>query len=153
MAKNQSKTLNRNDWLRGALKLLSKSGIESVKIVPLANQLGVTSGSFYWHFEDRPALYAALLNYWEKEMTDRAIEAAKAFKGSPEERVWRLMEQVMDTGMAQYDLAIWHWAQSNKKVKEVFRRTVEKRFSFAAWMFEQAGLILCQRLVARYVPL
>ena len=139
MAKANAKRLNQNDWLKGALKILRKSGIDSVKIVPLAKSLGVTTGSFYWHFADRPALYDALLDYWEKEMTDKAIAAARAFEGSPEERIWRLMEQVMDTGMAQYDLAIWHWAQSNKKVKEVFRRTVEKRFSFAAWMFEQAG--------------
>jgi hypothetical protein len=49
------------------------------------------------------------------------------------------MEQVMDSGMAKYDLAIWHWAQSYAKAQEVFIRTVEKRFSFATWMFEQVG--------------
>lgn len=139
MAETNPKKLNQNDWLKAALKILGKSGIDSVKIVPLSKSLGVTTGSFYWHFADRPTLHDALLEYWEKEMTGKAIEAARTFKGAPEERIWRLMEQVMDAGMAKYDLAIWHWAQSNPKAKEVFRRTVEKRFSFAAWMFEQAG--------------
>ena len=79
-------------------------------------------------------------------MTDRAIEAAKGFKGSAKERIWRLME-LMDTGMAKYDLTVWHWAQSDKKAKEVFTRTIEKRFSFAAWMFEQAGFDVVQAKV------
>ena len=138
-ANNKSKQLTQNDWLYAALEILSTYGVESVKIVPLAKKLGVTSGSFYWHFSDRPALYDSLLDYWEREMTDKAIEAAKDYEGSPRDRIWGLMEQVMDSGMAKYDLAIWHWAQSYQKAQKVFNRAVEKRFSFAAWMFEQAG--------------
>ena len=119
--------------------MLSSSGIGAVKIVPLAKKLGVTSGSFYWHFEHRPELYGALLEYWEREMTDNAIETAKAYSGPPENRIWNLMEEVMDSGMAKYDLAVWHWAQSDVKAQEVFTRTIEKRFAFATWMFRQVG--------------
>ena len=63
MKTNDSKQLRKNDWLRAALDFLGASGIESVKIVPLATHLGVTSGSFYWHFSNRPELYSALLEY------------------------------------------------------------------------------------------
>lgn len=138
-ANNKSKQLTQNDWLYAALEILSTYGVESVKIVPLAKKLGVTSGSFYWHFSDRPALYDSLLDYWEREMTDKAIEAAKDYEGSPRDRIWALMEQVMDSGMAKYDLAIGHWAKSYTKAQEVFSRTVEKRLTFATWMFEQVG--------------
>ena len=72
-------------------------------------------------------------------MTDKAIEQAKQFDGPPKDRILLLMEQVMATGMAKYDLAIWHWAQSDASVQTVFERTLEKRFAFAAWMFKQAG--------------
>lgn len=72
-------------------------------------------------------------------MTDTAIVAAKQFEGPPEERIFHLMEQVMATGMAQFDLAIWHWAQSDTAVQKIFNRTINKRFAFAAWMFKQAG--------------
>jgi AcrR family transcriptional regulator len=121
------------------LELLGIAGVEGVKIVPLAERLGVTSGSFYWHFKNRRQLHDALLEYWEREMTDAAIEAAKRFEGSPEERIWALMEQVMSAGLARYDLAIWHWAQSDRVANKVFARTLAKRFAFAAWMFRQAG--------------
>jgi AcrR family transcriptional regulator len=139
MKSRMSKQLSKDDWLRAALQFLNTSGIESVKIVPLAAQLGVTSGSFYWHFANRPELYRALLDYWETEMTDKAIDAARRYSGSPEDRIWNLMEKVMDSGMAKYDLAVWHWAQSDGKAREVFSRAIEKRFAFAAWMFEQVG--------------
>ena len=39
-------------------------------------------------------------------MTDKAIEQAKLFEGPPKSQILLLMEQVMDTGMARYDLAI-----------------------------------------------
>ena len=139
MADGKPKRLGRNDWIRGALELLSTAGVEKVKIVPLAKQLGVTSGSFYWHFTKRRHLHNELLEYWEREMTDKAIEQAKLFAGPPKSRILLLMEQVMATGMARYDLAIWHWAQSDASVQTVFDRVLNKRFAFAAWMFKQAG--------------
>ena len=131
----QSKTT----WVLGALEQLKTAGIESVKIVPLAKQLKVTSGSFYWHFKNRRELHEAILKYWEIEMTDVAIVRARSFTDDPKQRIWKLMEQVMETGLAAYDLAIWHWAQSDRGAMKVFRRAIEKRFRFAKWMFEQAG--------------
>jgi len=136
---SKAERLNREDWIRGALEILVTAGVGGVKIVPLAKRLGVTSGSFYWHFKNRRELHDALLDYWEREMTDAAIEAAKGFDGPPEERIWRLMEQVMTIGMARYDLAFWHWGQSDAAAQTVFLRTLNKRFAFAKWMFEQVG--------------
>jgi AcrR family transcriptional regulator len=131
--------LGREDWIQGALEILQVKGVGGVKIVPLAERLGVTSGSFYWHFKNRRELHDALLDYWEREMTDAAIEAATNFKGAPIDRIWLLMNQVMATGMARFDLAISHWAQSDAAVQTVFQRTLEKRFAFAKWMFTEAG--------------
>lgn len=139
METNKIKRLSRDDWIHGAFKLLGQYGIQNVKIVPLAEYLGATSGSFYWHFKNRRELYDALLDSWEQEMTDAATEEAKCFIGTPEARIWRLMENVMTSGLARYDLAIWHWAQSDTKASRVFKRVIKKRFSFAAWMFTEAG--------------
>jgi len=139
MVDEKTKRLSREDWIRGALELLITSGVEGVKIVPLAERLGVTSGSFYWHFKTRRELHEALLDYWEREMTDAAIEAGNNFVGLPEERIWNLMEQVMSAGFARYDLAIWHWAQSDVTAQAVFQRALEKRFNYSKWMFMEAG--------------
>ena len=131
--------LSREDWLQAALETMRSAGIDGVKLVPLARRLGVTTGSFYWHFKNRRELHDALLEYWEREMTDAVIDAANAFAGSPRERIWRLMEQVMTAGLASLDLALWHWAQTDTGARRAFKRVLKKRFEFAARTFSQAG--------------
>jgi AcrR family transcriptional regulator len=130
--------LDKDDWLNGALQMSGK-GIDNVKVAPLASELGVTTGSFYWHFKDRRELLDALLAYWESEYTDAAIGAGKQFSGSATERIYFVMETVMTRGLARYDLPIWQWAQSDAKANRIFRRALKKRFRFAAWMFSEAG--------------
>ena len=54
----------RDHWLRAARLALLHNGPEAVRVEPLARDLGVTKGSFYWHFRDRGALLEALLVEW-----------------------------------------------------------------------------------------
>src|SRR5438067_13057108 len=66
------------DWLKAARVALLHRGPDAVRVEPLARELGVTKGSFYWHFRDRSDLLEALLAEWEEEtslLTD-AISAA-----------------------------------------------------------------------------
>ena len=102
MVSDKNERLSRDDWLRAALELCL-SGIDQVKIAPLAADMGVTTGSFYWHFKNRRELLEALLDYWEREMTDVAIDAARHFPGTAPERIYGLMEGVMSNSFARYD--------------------------------------------------
>lgn len=138
MENGKAHRLSRDDWLKAALHM-SLKGIDAIKVAPLAADMGVTTGSFYWHFKNRRELLDALLDYWEREMTDAAIDRAKHFAGSPIDRILGLMEAVTSGNLARYDLPIWHWAQSDPVARRVFQRVLQKRFSFAAWMFSEAG--------------
>jgi AcrR family transcriptional regulator len=42
--------LRREDWARAALEAFSRGGLPAIAVAPLARRLGVTKGSFYWHF-------------------------------------------------------------------------------------------------------
>ena len=119
--------LNSDTWLDRSLKLLSKRGPGALTLDSLTKHLKVTTGSFYWHFKNRRELLHAVLEYWERETTDGAIEAARAFPGDPCDRILRLMEAVMADGLARYDLAISHWAQADVEAREVFQRVLEPR--------------------------
>jgi len=138
MVKESRPQLAREDWLQAALELCV-AGIDQVKVAPLASDLGVTTGSFYWHFKNRRELLEALLEYWEREMTDKAIETARHYAGSPAERIFFIMDTVMSNSLARYDLAIWQWAQSDVRAGDAFNRVLEKRFSFAKRMFSEVG--------------
>ena len=131
--------LSRESWLQETLKVLQYRGVDGVKIVVIAESLGVTSGSFYWHFKDLRDLLDCLLEFWEREMTDAVVRVAKAYDGPPEDRILNLMYQVMEEDAATYDHAISIWARKDPAANEVFTRTLRKRFDFASWMFKQSG--------------
>ncbi len=131
--------LTRDDWVREALEVLEDRGVDGVKVVLIAKRLGVTSGSFYWHFKGLRDLLDGLLDYWEHELTDAIADAALAFKGTPEARILDLMLRVIDEDAAAADHAISVWARSAPIARETFDRTLRKRFEFARWMFEEAG--------------
>ncbi|MGH8924716.1 MAG: TetR/AcrR family transcriptional regulator [Acidimicrobiia bacterium] len=61
--------LNREAWITAALEIVASKGVEAVAVEPLAERLGVTKGSFYWHFRDRDELIAAALGHWAVERT------------------------------------------------------------------------------------
>ena len=90
--KKKSKRLSREDWLAAALEVLHGEGIAKVSIVRIARDLGVTSGSFYWHFKDRNDLLQGLLDFWVRSQTEAIFETVNQFKGTASERLFELME-------------------------------------------------------------
>ncbi len=131
--------LSRESWLQETLKVLQYRGVDGVKIVVIAESLGVTSGSFYWHFRNLRDLLDCLLEFWDREMTDAVIHAARACGGQPDDRILNLMFQVIEEDAATYDHAISIWARIDPAANEVFTRTLRKRSDFAGWMFKQSG--------------
>src|SRR6476660_1936607 len=70
-------------WIEEGLRALGKGGPDAVRIEALARSLGVTKGSFYWNFDDRPALLEAVLDRWERATVDEVIERVEARGGKP----------------------------------------------------------------------
>ncbi len=86
--------LTRENWLAKALDVLAEEGIGAVCIEPVAKALGVTKGSFYWHFQDRDELVERLLEYWETERTDRLVDLVAADSNDPSRQLLTLFELV-----------------------------------------------------------
>ena len=82
--------------MRSALEVLLERGVEGIKIVVIAKIMGVTSGSLYWHFNGLRDLLDCVLDYWETGLMDFVISKAKSFCGSPERRIFNLMQQVIE---------------------------------------------------------
>ena len=72
-ARGGSKGLTRQAWCLAALERIAAGGTSSVSVEGLARELGVTKGSFYWHFSDRAALIEAALEHWAEIATHRLI--------------------------------------------------------------------------------
>lgn len=66
LKKKERSTLSAGDWEQQALVLIAEKGIRAVSVELLARRMGVTKGSFYWHFPNREALLEQSLLRWEK---------------------------------------------------------------------------------------
>ena len=76
-------SLQRENWLRAARLALYEGGPDAVRVERLAAALGVTKGSFYWHFPDRAALLDALVKEWVEERDLALAELAALRDGGP----------------------------------------------------------------------
>jgi AcrR family transcriptional regulator len=111
--------LRREDWVAAALRRLATSGIDAVRVEVLATDLGVTKGSFYWHFKDRPDLLDTVLREWE---TSATVAGAVPEQAAPSERMARFLELVTayaaDPDRAALESAVLAWAQKDAAVAE-----------------------------------
>lgn len=60
----EASRLSRDDWLDAAFNAVVEGGFDKARVLMIADALGVTRGSFYWHFTDHAEMIAALLARW-----------------------------------------------------------------------------------------
>jgi AcrR family transcriptional regulator len=96
-SKKRSETpkLNRDDWLDAAFNAVAEGGFDNVRVLVIADSLGVTRGSFYWHFTDHPALIAALLTRWRERELALNLRLQSGSSGDPKVDLEQLLEAVL----------------------------------------------------------
>ncbi len=90
--KSDKSRLSSSDWEQAALDLLAEQGVAAVAVEPLARRLGVTKGSFYWHFPSREALLKSALELWEKQDQEAVFDQIDAID-DPRERLYALFRR------------------------------------------------------------
>jgi AcrR family transcriptional regulator len=126
-------------WLRAGLEALRKGGVAAVRVERVAADLGVTKGSFYWHFRDRGALLDALLEFWSREMTDAEFERIRTLRAGLAARLLALAQDVLEKGMGRYDPAIRGWARTDRKVAAAVAQVDRRRVRALTGFFEEGG--------------
>lgn len=125
--------------MAAALEALRKGGAGEVRIERLAARLGITKGSFYWHFGSRVELLDAVLEYWAREMTDAEFERIQAMRAALPERLQALAHDVLVKGMGRYDPAIRAWARTDRRVAAAVGQVDRRRVHALTDFFEEAG--------------
>jgi AcrR family transcriptional regulator len=131
--------LSAEDWAQAALDLIAEQGVAAVAVEPLARRLGVTKGSFYWHFPSRDALLQAALERWEaveQEMVFGKLEAVS----DPRERLRALFQLVAHEFKSHIVYSELLKALDHPTVSPVIGRVSQRRFDWLAASFRQAGL-------------
>ncbi len=132
---------SRDVWLMAARDALISSGVDAVKIQPLANQLQIARTSFYWFFKDRNALLDALLAEWDAKNTGAFVEACGAYSESIAESILNLIVVFHDEALfePQLDFAIRGWAHQSDATAARVHEADEVRLAAIVAMFERFG--------------
>ncbi len=129
------------DWVRAGLSTLAREGIDGVRVEPLAALLGVTKGSFYWHFKDRAALHAAMLAAWRDAATREIIRQVDAENIPARRRLPRLIELTTSNAKAaRLETAIRAWAQIDSAVGKVLASADAERLAYVAELLRGTGM-------------
>lgn len=130
---------SKEEWLERSLKVLIQDGFGLVKIDKLVAQMGVTKGSFYWHFNDRDAYIQELVTYWDGQHTRSVMEYVNQLSGHPRDRLFLLLSFVIENQLARYDDVFHALAQSEPSVTKSIRKINKIRIEFVASLFLDMG--------------
>jgi len=138
-ASGRGARLSAEDWAEAALEQIAEQGVASVAVEPLARRLGVTKGSFYWHFPSREALLVAALERWENNEQE-AIFGRLETIDDPRERLRSLFSVVAHEYKAHVVYSELLRAMDHPVVQPVIGRVSERRLDYLSAAFRQAGL-------------
>lgn len=136
--------LTASDWIEAGLDVLAEHGIDAVRVEPICRRLRVTKGSFYHHFQDRPALLTEMLHRWRRRATLEVIERIEQRAGLPEEKLRELVTmphagRTPGRG-ARVDFAIRLWSRNDPLVAAVIDEVDELRLTYIAGLLRDAGV-------------
>ncbi len=132
--------LSAEDWAQAALDMIAEQGVAAVAVEPLARRLGVTKGSFYWHFPSRDALLAAALERWEAVEQETVFGQLEAVS-DPRQRLRKLFHVVAHEVKPHKIYSELLKALDHAAVGPVIERVSQRRLEYLAASFRQTGLM------------
>ncbi len=135
----RSGRLSAEDWAREALDQIAEQGVASVAVEPLARRLGVTKGSFYWHFPSRDALLQAALGRWETSEQEEVFGRLEKV-ADPRERLRALFQVVAHEVKSHIIYSELLKALDHPAVSPVIGRVSQRRLDYLTASFRQAGM-------------
>jgi AcrR family transcriptional regulator len=129
--------LSAKDWLDQGLKTLAANGSGALKADPLAKALGVSRGSFYWHFADVAAFRAAVLAYWREVSAERVIADLEAAK---HENPLLLLLQRTFSSHLRLEKAVRSWATFDAEARNAVQAIDRRRTEYIEGRLKLSGL-------------
>lgn len=120
------------------LKVLAESGIEAVRVEPLAKLMNVTKGSFYWHFKNREDFLEGMLQEWATRETGNVIEQVEAKGGDAKTKLLNLFH-VCAWDDARLENAMRTWAANDAKVAKIIAEIDQCRLDYLQNLFLEIG--------------
>ncbi len=128
-------------WLNAAYDLLLEQGIDSVKILPLAQKLNLSRTSFYWFFKDHQQLLDALLSRWRDKNTGNFLKQCNAYAETLVEAVLNVNDLWFNSALfdSRFEFAVRSWALQSLAVLAEVQAADTARITALRGMFTRFG--------------
>jgi len=128
-------------WLDAAYGVLVESGVEAVKVMPLAERLGLSRTSFYWHFADREALLAGLVARWRTTNTVNLVARCEAQAATIAEAMLNLIDCWVDPDLfdSRLEFAMRTWGLTDPGVAAEMAEADAVRLAAITALFRRFG--------------
>jgi len=130
--------LSAQDWLDQGLKTLATQGFSALKAEPLAKAMGVSRGSFYWHFASLGAFHAAILKQW-REVAAEAIIAHVEAASADADPLTVLLRRVFSEKLA-LERAVRSWATFDPGAAKAVQAIDRRRLDYAEGLIRARGV-------------
>jgi AcrR family transcriptional regulator len=130
--------LSAKDWLDQGLKALASRGFTALKAEPLAKAMGVSRGSFYWHFADIAAFHAAILARWHEVAAEQIIANVEA-ASKDEDPLALLLRRVFGERLT-LERAVRNWASVDPAARAAVQAIDRRRLNYVEGLLAQSGL-------------
>lgn len=132
--------LTRDNWLDAAAGEIAAGGFGHLRVLTLSKRLGVTRGSFYWHFRDHEDLVVSFLDRWR----DRRLHELQYWtpKGENTAEELRQILELLLTDAArnvrrlQVELAVRDFARRDAYAAKIVAEVDEARISQNCILFQ-----------------
>ena len=131
-------TLTAADWAEAALQLIAEKGLNALTVNALAERLGVTKGSFYWHFDSRSDLLAAALKQWEERSTTDAMRGLDAVSDH-QQRLELMLEASSRPPRSRSLYAALAEAAEDPTVRSALNRVASTRIAYLEACYGRLG--------------
>lgn len=136
--KKERSTLSAGDWEQQALVLIAEKGIRAVAVESLARRMGVTKGSFYWHFHNRESLLEQSLIRWEKHDAANLQTSLNAI-ADPRERLRSFFRRTGREKLTHNVYSSLCMASDHPQVEPLLERVAVRRMKHIEKAFEEIG--------------
>jgi len=126
------------DWIDFALKTLAREGFNALKADVLARKLGVSRGSFYWHFAELGAFHAQVIAHWRQTATEAIIADLERYPGG-ERRLDVLLRRAFAHD-APLEVRMRAWADENADAARALGDIDRRRSAYIERMLLDAGI-------------
>ena len=128
------------DWVTAAQDLLAENKINSIEIPTLCKRLGVTKGSFYWHFGGRGDLFLAILDKWRQRTTLDVNDRASRIGCSPDSALRYVLAAICKprpNRNSAIERSVRDWARTDQRARSAVVQVDKIRLAYLEDLFRQ----------------